>query len=66
MVILDLFPAAAIQFKSVLDHGLWFAHSNEFITDSTFESLTWMRSIGASVIFICRCNSLNQVYFFKR
>ena len=37
------------KFKSVLDHGLWFARSNEFITSSAFESLTWMRGIGASV-----------------
>jgi len=49
MVVLDLFPAGAIQFKSVLDHGLWYARSNEFITGSTFETLTWMRGIGASV-----------------
>ena len=49
MVVLDLFPAGAIQFKSVLDHGLWYARSNEFITGSTFESLTWLRGIGASV-----------------
>ncbi len=49
MVVLDLFPAGAIQFKSVLDHGLWFARSNEFITGSAFESLTWLRGIGASV-----------------
>jgi nitric oxide reductase subunit B len=52
MVVLDLFPAGAIQFKAVLDHGLWFARSNEFIGSATFESLTWMRGIGASV-FIC-------------
>lgn len=49
MVILDLFPAGAIQFKSVLDHGLWYARSNEFITGSAFESLTWLRGIGASI-----------------
>ncbi len=49
MVVLDLFPAGVIQFKSVLDHGLWFARSNDFITGSAFESLTWLRGIGASV-----------------
>jgi nitric oxide reductase subunit B len=49
MVVLDLFPAGAIQLKSVLDHGLWFARSNDFITGSAFESLTWLRAIGASV-----------------
>lgn len=49
MVILDLFPAGAIQFKTVLDHGFWFARSNTFISGSAFESLTWMRAIGASI-----------------
>jgi len=49
MVVLDLFPAGAIQFKSVLDHGLWYARSNDFITGSAFESLTWLRGIGASI-----------------
>jgi len=49
MVVLDLFPAGAIQFKAVLDNGFWFARSNEFITSSAFESLTWLRGIGASI-----------------
>lgn len=49
MVILDLFPAGAIQFKAVLDHGLWYARSNHFITSSAFESLTWLRGIGATL-----------------
>jgi nitric oxide dismutase len=49
MVLLDLFPAGAIQFKAVLDHGLWYARSNDFLIGSTFETLTWMRGIGASV-----------------
>ncbi|MBP6812469.1 MAG: cbb3-type cytochrome c oxidase subunit I [Saprospiraceae bacterium] len=51
MVMLDLFPAGAIQFKSILDHGLWFARSNAFIGSGIFETLTWMRGIGASVFF---------------
>ncbi len=49
MVILDLFPAGAIQFKAILDHGFWYARSNDFITGSAFESLTWLRGIGASI-----------------
>lgn len=47
MVVLDLFPAGAIQFKSVVEHGLWYARSENFIKGGIFESLTWMRSIGA-------------------
>jgi nitric oxide reductase subunit B len=49
MVILDLFPAGLIQFKAVLDQGFWFARSEAFIGSSTFETLTWMRGIGATV-----------------
>ena len=51
MVILDLFPAGAIQFKAVLDKGFWFARSADFIEGSTFQSLTWLRGIGATIFF---------------
>lgn len=51
MVLLDLFPAGVIQFKAVVDKGLWFARSEEFIGGSIFQSLTWMRGIGATVFF---------------
>jgi len=51
MVLLDLFPAGIIQFKAIVDQGFWFARSNEFISSNVFESLTWLRGIGASVFF---------------
>ncbi|MEP6795356.1 MAG: cbb3-type cytochrome c oxidase subunit I [Saprospiraceae bacterium] len=51
MVVLDLFPAGAIQFKSVVDHGLWYARSAEFIEAGIFRSFTWLRGIGASVFY---------------
>lgn len=51
MVILDLFPAGIIQFKSIVDNGLWFARSEAFIGSGVFKSLTWLRGIGASVFF---------------
>src|SRR5690606_28474006 len=37
MVILDLFPAGAIQFKAVVEKGLWFGRSADFIHGGTFE-----------------------------
>ena len=49
MVILDLFPAGAIQFRTVVEKGYWFARSAAFIHDTAFESLTWLRGIGATV-----------------
>jgi len=51
MVLLDLFPAGAIQFKAVVDQGLWFGRSATFIEGDVFKSFTWLRGIGASIFF---------------
>lgn len=51
MVVMDLFPAGAIQFKAVVEKGLWFGRSHHFIEGGIFEKLTWMRAIGASVFY---------------
>ncbi|MBK9270032.1 MAG: cbb3-type cytochrome c oxidase subunit I [Saprospiraceae bacterium] len=51
MVLLDLFPAGSIQFKAVVENGLWFGRSKDFVDYGIFNSLTWMRGIGASVFF---------------
>lgn len=52
MVLLDLFPAGAIQFKVVVERGLWYGRSNAFIGSTVFESLTWLRGIGATLFFL--------------
>jgi nitric oxide reductase subunit B len=52
MVLLDLFPAGAIQFKEVVERGLWYGRSDEFIGSTVFESLTWLRGIGATIFFV--------------
>lgn len=49
MVALDLFPAGSIQFKAVVEKGLWYGRSGEFIDNGIFHSLTWLRGIGATV-----------------
>ncbi|MEP7266079.1 MAG: cbb3-type cytochrome c oxidase subunit I [Saprospiraceae bacterium] len=51
MVVLDLFPAGSIQFKAVVEQGLWYGRSSNFVDYGIFKSLTWMRGIGASVFF---------------
>lgn len=51
MVVLDLFPAGAIQFKAVVEKGLWFGRSEAFIGEGTFETLTWLRGIGATLFY---------------
>ncbi len=52
MVILDLFPAGSIQFKAIVDNGLWYGRSHHFIGSGIFETLTWLRGIGATVFFL--------------
>lgn len=49
MVVLDLFPAGSIQFKAVVEQGLWYGRSSKFMDFGVFKSLTWLRGIGASV-----------------
>jgi nitric oxide reductase subunit B len=51
MVVLDLFPAGALQLLVTLDRGLWFARSQEFIQAAPFQTLTWMRAVGG-VLFV--------------
>lgn len=47
MVILDLFPAGSIQFKAVVERGLWYGRSADFIDHGIFHQLTWLRGVGA-------------------
>lgn len=52
MVLLDLFPAGILQFKAVVDHGLWFARSDQFIEQENFQTLTWLRIVGGSIFTV--------------
>jgi len=49
MVLMDLFPAGILQFKTVTEKGLWFARSASFIEGKSFQTLTWMRMAGGSL-----------------
>jgi nitric oxide reductase subunit B len=51
MVLLDLLPSGVYQFNAVVEKGLWYARSSEFIDSLPFQTMTWMRSIGG-VIFL--------------
>jgi nitric oxide reductase subunit B len=51
MVILDLFPAGAVQFRQIVEKGLWYGRSADFIEGNVFKSFTWLRGIGASVFY---------------
>ncbi|MBK9287067.1 MAG: cbb3-type cytochrome c oxidase subunit I [Flavobacteriales bacterium] len=52
MVVMDLLPAGLVQLKSVLEHGLWYARSEVFITGGLFASLTWLRGLGATLFIL--------------
>jgi len=52
MVVIDLFPAGVLQFSAVVDHGLWFARSGEFISGTPFMTLTWLRGIGGTLFLL--------------
>ncbi len=47
MVVLALLPAGIIQFKEVVENGLCYARSEQFIGGGVFKSLMWLRGIGA-------------------
>ena len=51
MVILDLFPAGAVQFKQIVEKGLWYGRSATFIEGDVFKSFTWLRGIGATLFY---------------
>ena len=52
MVVLDLFPAGILQFVAVVEKGLWFARSSEFVDSTVFQTLTWLRIIGGSIFVV--------------
>ena len=52
MVVLDLFPAGILQFVAVVEKGLWFARSSEFVDSTVFQTLTWLRIVGGSIFVV--------------
>ncbi|HNB25104.1 MAG TPA: hypothetical protein PKZ32_21970, partial [Candidatus Melainabacteria bacterium] len=36
----------------VMEHGLWYARSQQFILSMPFQTLTWMRIVGGSVFVL--------------
>ncbi len=52
MVLLDLFPAGILQFSAVVDHGLWFARSQQFLMSIPFQTFTWMRAVGGGIFVV--------------
>lgn len=51
MMTLDLFPVGLYQLAAVVQHGLWYARTNDFVTGPVWQTLTWLRTIGG-VVFL--------------
>lgn len=52
MVVIDLFPVGMAQLMAVLDRGLWYARSQEFVQGSLFQTLTWARVTGGALFVL--------------
>ena len=52
MMFLDLFPAGLYQLSVALEDGFWHARSQEIVTGTVFQTLTYFRSIGGLVFVV--------------
>lgn len=52
MMFLDLFPAGLYQLSVTLEDGLWHARSQEIVTGTVFQTLTYFRAIGGLVFVV--------------
>lgn len=52
MCLFDLFPAGIHQLNAAMEHGYWFARSEQFIQGLPFQLMTWARIAGGSVFVL--------------
>ena len=52
MMFLDLFPVGLYQLYLTLEHGLWYARSQEIVRGAVFTHLTYFRSLGGAVFVL--------------
>lgn len=52
MALLSLLPLGLAQTMASVEHGLWYARSAEFMQNSFFDTLRWLRVIGDTVFSI--------------
>ena len=51
MIATSLLPVGAIQAAASITHGLWYAHSEDFMQQDLLETLRWIRTLS-DLIFI--------------
>ncbi|MEK7468640.1 MAG: cbb3-type cytochrome c oxidase subunit I [Planctomycetota bacterium] len=49
MVVFDLFPVGIHQLAAAMNHGYAYARSQEYLSGTVFQTLTWLRGIGVAV-----------------
>lgn len=52
MVLLDLFPVGIHQLMAVMDRGYAYARSQAYMQGAAFQTLTWLRGIGAAIFVV--------------
>jgi len=52
MMLLDLFPAGALQFYDAISNGYWHARRLAFTMTGTFHTLEWIRVVGDLVFLL--------------
>jgi nitric oxide reductase subunit B len=48
MVVMDLFPVGVHQLMAVMSEGLAYGRSQEYISGTVFQTLTWLRGVGVA------------------
>jgi nitric oxide reductase subunit B len=51
-VLLDLLPAGILQLAETLEHGLWRARSQAWLSGPEFQTLTWLRIVGGALFLL--------------
>ncbi|MCW5829012.1 MAG: cbb3-type cytochrome c oxidase subunit I [Deltaproteobacteria bacterium] len=49
MMTLNLFPIGLYQLAAVVEHGLWYARTNDFVTGMVWQTLAHLRKIGGTL-----------------
>jgi len=52
MCLFDLFPAGIHQLNAVMEHGYWYARSEQFIQGIPFQLMTWARIVGGAIFVL--------------
>jgi nitric oxide reductase subunit B len=52
MVVMDLFPVGVHQLMAVMSDGYAFARSQEYLSGTVFQTLTWLRGVGVLVFIL--------------